>query len=79
VSSNEKTGPETLENKEPKMRYQYLPGGVAKKKTIKNPFVLKAQFWNHARDSCHRHRIEGPFLTRMTIFSNEDHRNDEKR
>jgi hypothetical protein len=32
VSSNEKTGPKTLENKAPKMGYQYLPGGVAKRK-----------------------------------------------
>ena len=32
VSSNEKTWPKTLENIDRKMRYQYHPRGVAKKK-----------------------------------------------
>ncbi len=52
---------------------------LQKEKTIKNRLVLKDQFWNHARDSYDRHRFEAPFLTRMTLFSNEDQRNDEKR
>ena len=51
---------------------------LQKEKTIKNRLLLKAQFWNHARDSYDRHRFEAPFLTRMTIFLSESAKNYKK-